>query len=65
MVGVCIKYMHENYGGILQAYATVSYLENKNVEYELIRYTKKKNILETIKDVPRLFNAVLFNSMYE
>ena len=55
MVGVCIKYMHENYGGILQAYATVSYLENKNVEYELIRYTKKKNILETIKDVPRLF----------
>ena len=24
MVGVCIKYMHENYGGILQAYATVS-----------------------------------------
>ena len=46
MVGVCIKYMHENYGGILQAYATVSYLENKNVEYELIRYTKKKNILE-------------------
>lgn len=42
MVGVCIKYMHENYGGILQAYATVSYLENKNVEYELIRYTKRK-----------------------
>ena len=65
MVGVCIKYMHENYGGILQAYATVSYLENKNVEYELIRYTKKKNILETIKDVPRLFNAVWFNSRYE
>ena len=29
MVGVCIKYMHENYGGILQAYATVSYLENQ------------------------------------
>ena len=33
MVGVCIKYMHENYGGILQAYATVSYLENQNIEY--------------------------------
>lgn len=42
MVGVCIKYMHENYGGILQAYATVSYLENQNIEYELVRYRKKE-----------------------
>ena len=37
MVGVCIKYMHENYRGILQAYVTVSYLENQNIEYELVR----------------------------
>ncbi len=54
MVGVCIKYMHENYGGILQAYATVSYLENQNIEYELIRYTRKKTVTEALKDVPRL-----------
>ena len=65
MVGVCIKYMHENYGGILQAYATVSYLENQNIEYELIRYTRKKTLTETLKDVPRIFNAVWFNSRYE
>lgn len=65
MVGVCIKYMHENYGGILQAYATVSYLENQNIEYELIRYTRKKTVTEALKDVPRLFNAVWFNSRYE
>lgn len=54
MVGVCIKYMHENYGGILQAYATVSYLENQNIEYELVRYTRKKTMTEALKDVPRL-----------
>lgn len=42
MVGVCIKYMHENYGCVLQAYATVSYLENQNIEYELVRYRKKE-----------------------
>lgn len=65
MVGVCIKYMHENYGGILQAYATVSYLENQNIEYELVRYTRKKTVTEALKDVPRLFNAVWFNSRYE
>ena len=65
MVGVCIKYMHENYGGILQAYATVSYLENQNIEYELVRYTRKKTVTEALKDVPRLFNAVWFNSRFE
>lgn len=65
MVGVCIKYMHENYGGILQAYATVSYLENQGVDYELIRYTRKKTVKEALKDIPRLFNAVWLNSRYE
>ena len=65
MIGVCIKYMHENYGGILQAYATVSFLENQHIEYELIRYTRKKSIMEALKDVPRLFNAVWFNSRIE
>ena len=65
MVGVCIKYMHENYGGILQAYATVNYLEKHNIKYELIKYTRKKTMTEVIKDVPRLFNAVWINSRYE
>lgn len=65
MVGVCIKYNHENYGGILQAYATVSYLEKQKLDYALIRYTRKRTIAETLKDLPRLFNAVWFNSRYE
>lgn len=65
MIGVCIKYMHENYGGILQAYATVSYLEKENIDYELIRYTKRKRLIEKIKDMPRVFNRVWLNGRYE
>ena len=40
MIGVCIKYFHENYGGMLQAYATITMLEKRNIKYELIRYEK-------------------------
>lgn len=40
MIGVCIKYFHENYGGMLQAYATVTMLEKRGLDYELIRYEK-------------------------
>ena len=42
MIGVCIKYFHENYGGMLQAYATVSMLEARGLDYELIQYEKKR-----------------------
>ena len=38
MIGVCIKYFHENYGGMLQAFATVKMLESRGIDYELIRY---------------------------
>ena len=41
MIGVCIKYFHENYGGMLQAFATVKMLESRGIDYELIRYKKK------------------------
>ena len=43
MIGVCIKYFHENYGGMLQAYATVSMLEARGLDYELIQY---ENVLQ-------------------
>ena len=38
MIGVCIKYFHENYGGMLQAYATTKMLEARGIDYELIQY---------------------------
>lgn len=65
MIGVCIKYFHENYGGMLQAYATVSTLEMKGLEYELIRYKKKTTLPNAIKSLPRLLNGILLNDKYE
>ena len=44
MIGVCIKYFHEKYGGMLQAFATTKLLEENGIEYELIRYQKRKDL---------------------
>ena len=65
MIGVCIKYFHENYGGMLQAFATVKMLESRGIDYELIRYKKKLTITEKIRSVPRLLNGILLNDKYE
>lgn len=65
MIGVCIKYFHENYGGMLQAYATVKMLENRGIDYELIQYEKSLSIQEKIKSIPRLLNGILLNDKYE
>lgn len=65
MIGVCIKYFHENYGGTLQAFATTKILEERNIDYELIRYVKKNSFLTKIKFIPRLLNGVLMNDKYE
>lgn len=65
MVGLCIKYFHENYGGMLQAYATVSMLEEMGIDYELIRYEKEWKLQDIIKALPRLLNGVLLNDKYE
>lgn len=65
MIGVCIKYFHENYGGMLQAYATVSILEERGIGYELIQYEKNLSIKEKIKSIPRLLNGILLNDKYE
>lgn len=65
MIGVCIKYFHENYGGMLQAYATVSMLEKMGIDYELIRYEKVWKPQNAIKALPRLMNSVLLNDKYE
>lgn len=65
MIGVCIKYYHENYGGMLQAFATTKLLDKVGVEYEIIRYEKKKDLIFILKSIPRLFNNVLINDKYE
>lgn len=65
MVGVCIKYFHANYGGMLQAYATISMLQQMGIDYELIRYEKEWKLSSIVKAVPRLLNRVLLNDKYE
>lgn len=65
MIGVCIKWFHENYGGMLQAFATVSMLERRGIDYELIQYEKKRTPAGMVKSLPRLLNGVLLNDKYE
>ena len=65
MIGVCIKYFHENYGGMLQAYATASMLEQRGLEYELVQYEKVRTISGMVRSLPRLLNRVLLNDKYE
>ena len=65
MIGVCIKYFHKNYGGMLQAYATVSELERRGLAYELIRYEKRVTPVMAIRSLPRLLNRIFLNDKYE
>lgn len=65
MVGVCIKYFHENYGGTLQAFATTKMLENRGIEYELIRYEKRYSLIQKVKFIPRFFNSILLKDKQE
>lgn len=65
MVGVCIKYFHKNYGGMLQAYATVKMLEQRGIDYELVQYEKHFSTVQKIRFVPRLLNKVLLNDKKE
>lgn len=65
MIGVCIKYFHPNYGGMLQAYATVKLLEAHGLAYELIRYRKRPSLRSMATSAPRLLNRVLLNDKYE
>lgn len=65
MIGLCVKYFHENYGGMLQAYATVTMLEDRGLDYELIQYKKHYSFIEKIRQIPRLFNGILLNDKKE
>lgn len=65
MIGLCIRYFHENYGGMLQAYATVSLFEKLGLDYELIRYDKSHSLSFKIKALPRIFNGIFLNDKIE
>jgi len=65
MIGLCINYFHENYGGMLQALSTVKMLEKRGLDYELIQYEKHYSLWKKVKQIPRLFNSVLINDKKE
>lgn len=65
MIGLCINYYNKNYGGLLQAYATTKYFENRGLDYEIIRYQKLVTLLYILKSIPRLFNSILLNDKKE
>lgn len=62
MIGVCLKYMANNYGSKLQALATVKALEDLGVDYELINY-RKKGLIHKLKALPRIFNPVFIDGI--
>lgn len=65
MIGLCIRYFHKNYGGILQAFATVEYLKNEKVNFRIIHFYRDTTIAEKFRDAPRLLNRVWLNSRLE
>lgn len=56
MIGLCICYYNNNYGSMLQAYATVQEMKKRGLAYEIISYKKDINILYLIKNIGRFFN---------
>lgn len=65
MIGVCIRYFHKNYGGVLQAFATVEYLKKENIDFRIIRFYRDTTLVEKVRDFPRLLNKVWLNSRLE
>ena len=56
MIGLCICYYNNNYGSMLQAYATIRELEQRGLSYEIIAYEKKINLIYLIQNIGRFFN---------
>jgi hypothetical protein len=64
LLGLCICYDVKNYGSMLQAYATVHFLKERHIQYEIIRYKKKISIGFILKSLFCLVNPVFITGMY-
>ena len=56
-LGLCICYLHKNYGSQLQSYATTMILEQMGIEYEILRYKKDLSPKTILMALRRLTNA--------
>ncbi|WP_446787725.1 polysaccharide pyruvyl transferase family protein [Macellibacteroides fermentans] len=54
-LGLCVRYDCNNYGSMLQVYATQAVIRKMKWDYEIILYDKK-NFAFLIKNISRLFN---------
>lgn len=55
-LGICVVIYNNNFGSMLQSYATMKYLDKMGIEYDVIRYKKKYTPLFILKSIPRLLN---------
>lgn len=58
-VGICACYASRNYGSMLQAYATQEAVNKLGYTAEFIKYKKKRTLVSSIKQIPRLLNSNL------
>lgn len=56
MIGLCICYYNNNYGSMLQAYATIQELKRREFSYDIISYEKNIDLFYLIQNIGRLFN---------
>lgn len=60
LIGACLEIKNNNYGSMLQSYATQKMLDEYGVKYELLAYKKKPTLLFVIKSLPRLLNKIIW-----
>jgi hypothetical protein len=58
-IGLCVVLNNDNFGSMLQSYATQSILYDMGFDFELIEYKKKYTLKQFVKWLPRLFNPIL------
>lgn len=59
-LGACLEIKNNNYGSMLQSYATQRMLRDYAIPYDLIAYRKKYTPMMILKSLPRLLNQVIW-----
>ncbi len=63
-MGVCIELKNDNYGSMLQSYATQQMLRDYGIDYDLLIYKKKYTPWFLLKSLPRGLNYVLLHEIH-
>lgn len=60
LLGACLEIKNNNYGSMLQSFATQKVLDEYGFKYELLDYKKKYSLFFVLKSMPRLLNKVIW-----